>query len=226
MIVTIDGPAASGKSVTAFKLAQKLNALHLNSGLLFRALAYLLLDKAQYSEDSLSVVTQATVQNYTDMSKLAYHYNKQNGAAIVWKDKDITSFLKTDRIGQYASILACNKGVRTEMTKLQRIIAQNGLIVVEGRDAGSIVFPDADWKFYLTASLYERARRWQRMHKKQDYTTSLKTAWLQVFERDQRDRTRLLSPLVVPYGAVYFDNSLLTLDETVVRIACMIKKKI
>lgn len=226
MIVTIDGPVASGKSITAFKLAQKLDALHLNSGLLFRALAYLLLDNEQYSEDLLLSVTQETVQNYTDTSKLAYRYDKQNGAVIVWKGKDITPFLKTERIGRSASILACNKGVRKEMTKLQRIIAQNGLVVVEGRDAGSTVFPDAGWKFYLTASLYERVRRWQRMYKKQDHTISLKTAWSQVFERDQRDRTRLLSPLVVSHGAIYFDNSLLTLDETVTDIARIIKKNV
>ena len=109
------------------------------------------------------------------------------------------------------------------MKRLQHSIARKGSVVVEGRDAGSLIFPHADWKFYLTASLYERARRWQRTHRKRGCTISFKKAWSAVFERDQRDRTRALSPLVVPHGAVYFDNSFLTLDETVDALLSIIK---
>ncbi len=213
MIITIDGPTASGKSTLARALAAKLGFYYIYSGLLFRALASILLYEKKFTMDQLADVTQADINCALDPGRFEYRYT--NGKEqILWNGRDIAPTLKTPELDQAASILSTNKHVRTILMKLQRIIASSHDVVVDGRDTGSIVFPNADFKFYLTASQNERARRWLDVHKKNGVEHNLNHAINEIAKRDERDTTREHDPLIIPADAHIIDNSNLTQQET------------
>lgn len=218
MIITIDGPAASGKSSVARMLADRLDRYYLNSGLLYRAVAYILMTQYRYDDYLLAnPSTQQLVQS-TDTSCLTYCYQKGYGATVLWRGQDITSYLKTPVIDRASSLLGTSAIAREYLNQLQRKVAQDHSIVAEGRDAGSIVFPDAQEKFFLTASPEIRAARWRELQKKQGHDISFDQAIASIIERDKRDTMRHIAPLVVPQGAIVIHNDHLTLTETVEKI--------
>ncbi len=208
MIITIDGPVASGKSTIAELLAKKRGYLYLNTGLLFRAVAYLLYIKNQT----------------LNLSALTYTYTKDNGAQILYKDHNITPLLKTPEMDQLASQVATQKEVREALLVYQRQVAKEHNVVAEGRDTGTVVFPHADYKFYITASLEERAKRWQayQLIRRNNYT--LEDSIAMVNERDTRDEQRNVAPLRIPTGAHVIDTSDMTIDDAVNACQLIINK--
>lgn len=199
MIITIDGPVASGKSTVARLLAQHLGACYLNSGFIYRALAYLLCEHG-YTPEQLKSIAIEKVKALVDLSLLAYVYH-EGSEAVQYAGQDLTTLLKTPLIDQAASCLSTVPAIRALVNELLRFIAQDKDVVIDGRDAGSVIFADADYKFFLTAAPEIRARRWQIEQQRRGNQSTLQEALAEVNERDLRDRTRAVAPLVVPKDA-------------------------
>lgn len=226
MIITIDGPTSSGKSTTAGLLAKKLGMNHLNSGLLYRALAYLLLNKKQYGLTDLYNPLARDVSFFLDPERFLVSFDKNGSTTIVYEQEDITDCLKDSTIDTAASMVSTNALVRQKITDLQRILAQEYDIVLDGRDAGSNVFPNADVKFYLTASEPVRAVRWQQAMASKGMHFALKEAIENIKERDTRDQNRKVAPLQIPDDAIVIDNSDDSIEQTLQEmLECIENKK-
>jgi len=222
MTITIDGPTASGKSTVARLVAQQLGIYYLNSGILYRALAYLLIHHAGYTLETLSTVQPEHVKEYLDPKRFVYRYD--GGYEHIFFDTvDITPYLKTSQMDQGSSIVSTNMMVRQELTQFQRTIAQKNDLVIDGRDCGSYVLPNATVKIFLTALPAVRALRWQHEQERKGNVFTQEQALEQLMMRDKRDAQRSVAPLVVPEGAVVIDNSVLSLHETVHRVLDVIK---
>ncbi|KKP35609.1 MAG: Cytidylate kinase [candidate division TM6 bacterium GW2011_GWF2_32_72] len=222
MIITIDGPVASGKSTVAKTLAQKLGYHFLNTGLMYRAVAFLLMKKFNYDEKNLLCPTRKAVEVCLDVDKFIY-FADGKGASIFYDGVDITSFLKTPEMDRASSVLSACISVRKILLTLQKKLAKDINIVADGRDTGSVVFPDAKYKFYLTASLEERARRWRLAEALKGVLIAEDEAKKLIKERDQRDMKRDIAPLIVPEGAITIDNTGLTEEETLQKFLSFIK---
>lgn len=214
MIITIDGPAASGKSTIARLLAEKLHFYYLNSGFLYRALTYCLLHDKQYTKETMASPLLDDVQECLDEKNLIYSY-KNNTITIYYKNKDITPFLKDALIDEYVCLISPHKGIREQLSFLQQSIAQKHDIVVEGRDVGSVVFPHADYKFYITADLSTRASRWKKDQEKKGFHYTQKEAEQALLYRDQKDQNRSHSPLIIPEHAHKIDTTHMSITDAV-----------
>lgn len=217
MIITIDGPTASGKSTVARAVALKLEIYYIYSGLLFRALAYLLIKNKGYSVQSLASPLFADVQEIFDPMHFEYQYH-QGKEQIIFDRINITDHLKHSDIDRGASIISTNSFVRDALLTLQRDIARTQSVVVDGRDTGSVVFPHAQYKFFITASLKERARRWRLDQAKRGMMFTDDQACAAIAERDERDSSRALAPLTIPDGAVVIDSTDLSKDAVIALI--------
>ncbi len=215
MIITIDGPTASGKSTVAELLAKKLGFYYLNTGALYRAVSYLLVLRCGYTEQNLVDVKEADVRLCVQLSSLDYTYDAQYGWKVYYDRIDITSFLKDCSVDRYVAVISPIPFVRLLVTEVQHAFAKKYDAVIEGRDSGSVVFPHADYKFYLTANLTVRAARWQVDQKKRGNIFTLDQAVKLVEERDIKDLSRHNSPLAVPKDAQVVDNSDLSVEATV-----------
>lgn len=215
MIITIDGPTSSGKSSAARELADRLGYCHLNSGLFYRALAYLLIERAGYSVEELNNVSREDLDNYLSAGRLRYHCRPGGHGGVTFDGVDITPFLKSNGIGQGSSIISLDPYVRERLLDMQRSVGRHNNCVADGRDTGSVVFPNADIKFFLTAPLEVRAKRWQQDQRERGNTYSLDRALQEVAIRDERDQHRAVAPLIVPNDAVMIDNGEFTLEQTV-----------
>lgn len=212
MIITFDGPSASGKSTLAKGSAKSLGLYYLNSGMLYRGLAFCLLNHMEIKQDAL-----ATYQEFLPcLMSLRYSYDLKTGYMNVFlNDKDITLYLKTAEIDKAASALGNNKQARIAIMKFEhRLVKNYDNFAVDGRDCGSLVFPQAECKFYITADLLVRAKRWQLDQEKQGNKVTLQQAERLLVQRDKNDSERDYAPLIIPDGAIIIDNSNLTLKQT------------
>ena len=225
MIITIDGPSASGKSTVARLVAQKLDIFYLSSGMLFRALAYALAHYYGYTAETIPSVTQEDLDQLRRKYTISYYYDSHGVMKLSINTVDITSLLKSPEIDRLASCIAVNPLVRDDLTRLQRTIAHKHSVVVEGRDTGSVIFPHADFKFFITASLPVRALRFQADQQKKGNSISLHQAIAELKARDERDSNRELAPLVIPHGAQVIDNSNLTVEQVVEKLLMLSTKK-
>jgi CMP/dCMP kinase len=215
MVITIDGPAGSGKSTVAQTLAQKLGFYYINTGLLYRALAFLLLKREGYSEQDLAHPRTEDLKRYLELVHFSYHYSSTGHVTITFEELNITPFLKDEEIDRGASVISVNPIVRKALHDMQHRIKEKHDVVIEGRDTGSSVFPHAEYKFFLTASLQERARRWQQMQEKRGHTLTLPQAEESLKERDRRDKERAVAPLIVPEGAIEIDSTNMSIEQVV-----------
>lgn len=220
MIITIDGPSASGKSSAAKGLAVRLGFLHINSGLFYRAVAYLLLTKFGYDLARLENPATEDSDAILDPAKLQYEFH-EGYEVILFDGVDITNFLRQNGIGQAASIVSRDGYVRTRILTLVRMLADDYNCVVDGRDAGLVIFPEADVKFYLTADVSVRAQRWMCEQQSLGLSFTLEQAEHEITKRDARDARQLSIPL----DASIIDNSQLSLEQTVDVMAQEVEKK-
>ena len=212
MIITIDGPTASGKSTVAVELAHKLGYYYLNTGFLYRAISYLLMSKYGYTVPELAHPKETDIKEILDPARFQYTY--QNGqAGVSYDGVVITPFLKTKENDQASSIVSGNPMVSEALLDYQRHFTKNYNVVAEGRDTGTVVFPQADIKIFLTAALEERAKRWQQMQHAKGAEYTLEQSIAQVRERDERDSSRDIAPLAVPAGATVIDNTLFSSNK-------------
>lgn len=225
MIITIDGPAASGKSTIAQMVARALHFNYLNTGLLFRAVAYILVAKKHTPEDDLAYIEYKLIKQAVEEGSLEYQYDAQAGVRIMYNNTDIGPVLKQADVDRWASIGATNAHIRKVVREFQKKYAQTHSMVADGRDLGTIVFTDAECKFFLTADLKVRAGRWRADQEKKGNLFTQEQAEDIIKERDTRDKMRHLAPLVEAADACLIDNSTLTLEKTVDKILAIIKSK-
>jgi len=216
MIITIDGPASSGKSSAAVALSKELHMSYLNSGMLYRYLAYLLSREYNYSLQDLKEPKDKDINELLSPKNFDYDFETKQYPKLLYKGEDVTPQLKTKEIDEGASILSLNPNVRTILLEWQRNFAKDNNIVVDGRDTGSVVFPNADIKFFLTANVEERAKRWKKAQEDlHGYEVTLEKAIKILEERDSRDISRDIAPLIVPQNAIIIDNSDMNLSKTI-----------
>lgn len=215
MIITIDGPAGAGKSTAARMLAERLGFEFLDTGAMYRAVAWACLEH------------DVDLSNTDAVSETAASVSIEfNGDRIVCNGRDVTAEIRSAEASHAASIVAAVSEVRHEMVRLQRESAAGHHYVTEGRDQGSEVFPDADCKFFLTADPRERAeRRLQELHDR-GQAGSLEEVLTQIVDRDERDRSRDVGPLVMAEDAVEVDTSGQTIQQVVDRLEGIARERL
>ena len=213
MIVTIDGPAGTGKSTVARVLAERLGFEFLNTGAMYRAVAYACL-KRQIEVENASVVGELT-------GKLEILFARNR---LLLDGEDITEPIRGQEVTLAASIVAANPVVRERLVDLQRRAGQGTNLVTEGRDQGTAVFPDAECKFFLTASPEERAIRRQRELQAKGEMIPLQELLAQQELRDHRDESRDCSPLKPAADAVLVDTTKMSLDEVLAHLEQLVHR--
>lgn len=211
-IITIDGPAGAGKSTLGRRLAQTLGFLYLDSGALYRAVAWQGLRLGLDLNDTSSLEALLTGFRPEITADAA-------GFALRVDGKDVTTALRTPAVSQGASVVAVQPLVRRWVRERLRDLGKNGGIVADGRDLGTVVFPEARWKFYLDASLTVRARRRRQEWQQSGKPSALADITNELEARDYRDENRAEAPLQVPPDAVVIDSSNLSIEGVVA--ACL-----
>ena len=206
-VVTIDGPAAAGKSTAARELARRLGFTLIDTGALYRALAWAVKEAGIAADDAPAVgkVLEKTTVDF-------------EGGRVLVNGRDITAQLRTPELGMLTSRLTRLQVVRDKLTPLQRRLARAGGVVLEGRDTGSVVCPEAEVKFYLDADLDERARRRREELAATGLPADYETVKAEVMQRDRQDMERDLAPLVRPEGALVLDSTALSPEAVVERM--------
>jgi len=210
VIIAIDGPAGSGKSTVARAVAQRLGFLYIDTGAMYRALALWALQ------------TEIPLDDLYRLEQLARNARIEfDGARVLLNGDDVTGAIREPAVSDAASKVAACGGVRRAMREEQRRIASNHSSVMEGRDIGTVVFPEAQVKIFLDASPVERARRRSAELDTEDSRNVAK----EMEERDRRDRTRAEAPLTQAPDAEYLDSSSLTREEVEEAILKLVRKK-
>lgn len=216
MIITIDGPVASGKSSVARALAKKYGFYYLYTGLLYRAASYLLAKNGCINPAALTERSRINLQEHDVDCFADITYSYVNGkASIIIDGQDVTAHIMETSFDRCASLVSSLPLVREKLLSVQRDIAQKHNTIADGRDCGTVVFPNADYKFYLTARCQERAQRLAVDPERNKKALDADQLKREIEERDLRDMQRSISPLTVPDGAIVIDNSGLSFDETV-----------
>jgi cytidylate kinase len=211
LIITIDGPAGSGKSTTAKLVAQRLGYAYLDTGAMYRAMTLKALETGRDVTDPDDLAAMAA------RTDIRVEPDPQ-GTRIILDGRDVTGDLRSLEVTRNASVVSAAKGVRARMVELQREIGRRGGIVAEGRDIGSVVFPDADVKIYLDAQLRCRAIRRQKDLEAAGMQAEVSEVEHDLGARDKYDSTREHSPLCIPEGSVIVDTTDITIEQQVERI--------
>ena len=214
--IAIDGPVASGKGAVTKGLSEKLGIPSLDTGAAYRAVTLYLLDNFIDIRDEKSVLLNL---NKIDLRL----YSTINNLRVFIQGQDVTSRIRENRVSLSVPIVAAQIGVRDYVNRQIAMVASQGNYIMEGRDIGTVVLPNAQYKFFLTASLEVRAKRRKADLDAKGENLSLLEVMAQVKERDERDMNRKVAPLKQAPDAIYIDNSNLTLEQTIDTIAKYIK---
>ena len=215
MIIAIDGPAGSGKSSVAKVVAARLGFHYLDTGAMYRAVACRALAQGVSLSDEPAVAAIAQ----SDVIEFGHDEGDPMPSRVLIAGQDVTNAIRTPEVDDAVSPVARLAQVRSAMVQQQRHLASKSNIVVEGRDIGTVVFPDAELKVYLTASAEERARRRAEQQAASGHEVDAAAVHAAMLRRDEIDSTRTNSPLAVAADAVLLDTTTLTFDEVVERIA-------
>ena len=220
MIVAIDGPAASGKSTAALGVAKALNITHLDTGSMYRAVTFGLISNQIRFEDIKAV------EYFLESLKLRFSKSKKR-TDLILNDKNVTDLIRNNIISENVSEVSAIKIIREFMVKIQRELASDTDCILEGRDIGTVVFPNADFKFFVTADEKSRAnRRLNDLVDSGDKNVSELNSVLEDLKvRDHKDSTRIHSPLKKAEDALVIDTTYLTINEVVEKIVNTVNQK-
>lgn len=206
--IAIDGPAGAGKSTIAKRIARQLGFIYVDTGAMYRAMALYLL------EQGIDPADHQKIENCCETADISITY--QNGEQqVLLNGENVTPRLREEAVGNMASVSSGNLKVREKLVELQRILARKENVVMDGRDIGTQVLPDAGTKIYLTASTAIRAKRRYDELLEKGIASNLKEIEADISERDHRDMTREISPLKQADDAVLVDSSHMSIDEVV-----------
>lgn len=209
--IAIDGPAGAGKSTIAKLIAKKKNYIYVDTGAMYRAMGLFFLEKGIDATDSEKISSLCKDVDVT----ITY----ENGEQVVWLNgKNVNGLIRTEEAGKMASVVSQNKNVREKLVELQRVLASKQSVVMDGRDIGTVVLPNANVKVYLTASSKVRAlRRFDELTKKGE-TCDLDVIEKDIIDRDYRDMHREISPLCQAEDAILVDSSDMSIEEVADKI--------
>jgi cytidylate kinase len=222
-IITIDGPAGSGKSTVAKILARELNLKYIDTGAMYRAITLLALQNNIDCKDEESILKLARNINL-ELDSNSVDESKYTTVKI--DGKDITEEIRSREVGSAVSIVSKLSGVRKYLVSLQRKFIQGGNAILEGRDTGSVVCPDAALKIYLTASLDERIKRRDLQIRKKGQFLEINIIKKEIISRDRIDSSREDSPLIIPENGIIIDTSKLSVKGVVEKIKKLYFKKV
>ncbi|MFP4177643.1 MAG: (d)CMP kinase [Acholeplasmataceae bacterium] len=211
--VAIDGPAGSGKSTISSRVAKRLGWTHIDTGAMYRAVTL----KAIENEIDL---TDEQAYRFLETSVIRYERDR-----IYIDDRDVTEKIRCDDVTQNVSLVSSFPYVRKKLVSLQQKAARNGNVVMDGRDIGTVVLPNADLKVFLTANVEERAKRRFAESMRKGRRVFMRNVIDEIVLRDEKDSTRAQSPLKKADDAIMLDTTYLTIDEVVDRIIDLIDKK-
>lgn len=218
LVVTIDGPAGAGKSTVAKALSKHLSCVYLDTGALYRAVAYKMLKEEIFPDN------KDRLADLCRMIKIKL-INVNNIMRVMLEDEDVTDMIRTEAIGQLASKVSAVSLVRETLFHVQRKAGENGGIVAEGRDMGTVVFPDADIKFFLEASVEERIQRRFKELTEKNNDIDYREVERDLIKRDRQDRERKVAPLIPSEDAVIIDSTNISVSEVVEKMITIIKSK-
>jgi cytidylate kinase len=222
IIIAIDGYSSTGKSSVSKELAKKLNIIHIDSGAMYRAITYFSIVN-NYIQDN-EINTHKIINQLSNLI-IDFKYNFKNDKNEIYLNNiQVENEIRTIEVNRHVSLIAQIKEVRQFLVEQQREISKNQSLVMDGRDIGSIVFPNADFKFFITASLEERTKR--RYLEINDSSISFEEVKNNLIERDENDTNRLDSPLIIAKDAILIDNTEITREQTIEKIYNIIYSKI
>ncbi len=217
MNIAIDGPAGAGKSTIAKKIAKKLGYIYVDTGAMYRAMALYFIRIGVSADDSVSISNKCNDADIT----IEYRNGEQ---VVLLNGEDVTGMLRTEEVGNMASATSVNGDVRKKLVELQQKLAATTDVVMDGRDIGTVVLPNAEVKVYLTASSAVRAkRRYDELVAKGE-TPDIDKIEADIIERDNRDMNREISPLKQAEDATLIDSSYMSIDEVVNAVINLTKR--
>ncbi len=217
LIITIDGPTGVGKSTVAKSVAMNLGLMYLDTGAMYRSIAL------QVKKYTLDLGNENELQSLLDNTHIEYIKDNSNALKIRLNGEDVTNKIRSPEISKISSDVATKSKVRKKLVEIQRSIGKTGNIVVEGRDMGTYVFPEANFKFFLDASLKERAIRRRKQLAENGIEIEMNKLIKDIESRDKQDTERLDSPLHPATNAVIIDTTNLDTDEVIKRIITEVK---
>ncbi len=218
MIIAIDGPSGSGKSTLGRLLARELNLLYLDTGSMYRAVALAVMESGL---DGTDVESIASLANKLDIDL----EGSPDALKVMLNGRDVSEEIRSEAVTQMSSVVSTIPAVRRAMVARQQEMGSRGA-VLNGRDIGTVVFPDADVKFFLTATPDERAQRRFQEERVQHPEVSLAETFAEMAERDRRDSTRVDSPLKIADDAIVIDSSGLTIEQVLERMMDEIRARL
>ena len=221
-VVAIDGPAGAGKSTVTQRVASALDYFVVDTGALYRTVA-LACERAGIDFDDRERVG-GLAESLVARDAVRLEGDVRGGSRVLLDGEDVSGAIRTQTLGQGASKVSAQPRVRAALLELQRAAGRSGGVVLEGRDIGTVVFPDAEVKVFLTASVAERALRRFEQLKAAGADADIEAVKREVEERDQRDTTRPIAPLKKAPDAVVVDSSELSIDQVVARIVAHVRE--
>ena len=218
LVIAIDGPAGAGKSTVAQKLAARLGLNYVDSGATYRAAALKVLEAGVSAEDETAVVEV--------IARTEIRFTTDDASSSVWLDgRDVTQAIRTSEVTLAAARVSRLSEVRKKLITLQRNLVQGHGVVMEGRDIGTVVFPEAPLKIFLKADVEERARRRLDQDRQEGRASTLEQTAYEIGRRDQLDAERKISPLVPASDAIEIDSTHLTADQVVEHILEVVRER-
>lgn len=215
--IAIDGPAGAGKSTIAKMAAKKLDFIYVDTGAMYRAMALYFLRREIDAKDEKKIAEACEHINVT----IAYQEGEQQ---VLLNGENVNAFIRTEEVSMMTSNTSKYPAVREKLLYLQRKLAAANNVIMDGRDIGTCVLPDAELKIYLTASASERAKRRYLEQKERGVESDLAQIERDIIARDEQDMNREIAPLKRAEDAIYLDTSDMTIEEVVTKIVSLVQK--
>ncbi|UFK97879.1 (d)CMP kinase [Kaistella faecalis] len=221
-VIAIDGYSSTGKSSISKIIAQRLGLVHMDTGALYRGITYFAIKNCSDANANGTIDLELL---FSKLNEIKLRFEEVETELVLFlNDSDISKEIRSNEVSSQVSLIACQKEVRDFLMETQRSIASNGGVIMDGRDIGTVVLPDADYKFFLTASIEERTKRRFLELQSMGMESNEDEVRQNLITRDKIDSTREVAPLKQAHDAILIDNSTLTKQETIALILSYIKE--